>query len=185
MTGWLAQRFGRKRILMMAVFGFTCASFMCGLAPNLATLIVFRVIQGASGGTMQPLSQAIMLEAFPPEERGKAMAALGGLHRDCPDSGTGRWRMADRHIQLALDFLHQHTGRNPFVDHGQDVCLRSVLPAQKGAEHRLLGNRNAGGRDSGAADYSRQRSAGGLVLIAHDYHAGGNRGCAAPCIRPL
>ena len=75
MTGWLAQQFGRKRLLMMAVIGFTCASFMCGLAPNLATLIVFRVIQGASGGTMQPLSQAIMLEAFPPEERGKAMAA--------------------------------------------------------------------------------------------------------------
>jgi len=75
MTGWLARQFGRKRLLMMAVIGFTCASFMCGLAPNLATLIVFRVIQGASGGTMQPLSQAIMLEAFPPEERGKAMAA--------------------------------------------------------------------------------------------------------------
>ena len=64
MTGWLAQQFGRKRLLMMAIIGFTCASFMCGLAPNLATLIVFRVIQGASGGTMQPLSQAIMLEAF-------------------------------------------------------------------------------------------------------------------------
>jgi MFS transporter, DHA2 family, multidrug resistance protein len=75
MTGWLAQQFGRKRLLMMAVVGFTIASFMCGLAPNLATLIIFRVVQGACGGTMQPLSQAIMLEAFPPEERGKAMAA--------------------------------------------------------------------------------------------------------------
>ncbi len=75
MTGWLARQFGRKRLLLMAIIGFTCASFMCGLAPNLATLIIFRVIQGASGGTMQPMSQAIMLEAFPPEERGKAMAA--------------------------------------------------------------------------------------------------------------
>ncbi len=75
MTGWLARQFGRKRLLMMAIIGFTCASFMCGLAPNLATLIIFRVIQGAAGGTMQPMSQAIMLEAFPPEERGKAMAA--------------------------------------------------------------------------------------------------------------
>jgi DHA2 family multidrug resistance protein len=74
MTGWLARQFGRKRLLMMAVIGFTSASFMCGLAPNLATLIVFRIIQGAAGGTMQPLSQAIMLEAFPPEDRGKAMA---------------------------------------------------------------------------------------------------------------
>jgi len=74
MTGWLARQFGRKRLLLMAVVGFTSASFMCGLAPNLTTLIIFRVIQGASGGTMQPMSQAIMLEAFPPEDRGKAMA---------------------------------------------------------------------------------------------------------------
>jgi MFS transporter, DHA2 family, multidrug resistance protein len=74
MTGWLARQFGRKRLLLMAIAGFTCASFMCGLAPNLATLIIFRIIQGAFGGTMQPLSQSIMLEAFPPEDRGKAMA---------------------------------------------------------------------------------------------------------------
>ena len=74
MTGWLARQFGRKRLLLMAVVGFTSASFMCGLAPNLTALIIFRVIQGAAGGVMQPLSQAIMLEAFPPEERGKAMA---------------------------------------------------------------------------------------------------------------
>jgi DHA2 family multidrug resistance protein len=74
LTGWLARQFGRKRLLLTAVVGFTTASFMCGLAPNLTTLIIFRVIQGASGGTMQPLSQAIMLEAFPPEDRGKAMA---------------------------------------------------------------------------------------------------------------
>jgi MFS transporter, DHA2 family, multidrug resistance protein len=74
MTGWLARQFGRKRLLLTAIVGFTTASFMCGLAPNLASLIIFRIIQGAAGGTMQPLSQAIMLEAFPPEERGKAMA---------------------------------------------------------------------------------------------------------------
>src|SRR5213079_3501123 len=49
MTGWLAGRFGRKRLLMMSVTGFTCASFLCGLAPNLGSLILFRVIQGATG----------------------------------------------------------------------------------------------------------------------------------------
>jgi MFS transporter, DHA2 family, multidrug resistance protein len=74
MTGWLARQFGRKRLLLTAIISFTCASVMCGLAPNLTMLIIFRVIQGAAGGTMQPLSQAIMLESFPPEERGKAMA---------------------------------------------------------------------------------------------------------------
>jgi DHA2 family multidrug resistance protein len=74
MTGWLARQFGRKRLLLLAIVGFTGASFMCGLAPNMTTLIIWRVIQGASGGTMQPLSQAIMLEVFVPEDRGKAMA---------------------------------------------------------------------------------------------------------------
>jgi MFS transporter, DHA2 family, multidrug resistance protein len=79
MTGWLAGRFGRKRLLMMAVIGFTAASFACGLAPSLGALIIFRVIQGACGGGLQPLSQAILLESFPPQKRGQAMAfwALG------------------------------------------------------------------------------------------------------------
>src|SRR6266566_4494614 len=73
MTGWLASRFGRKRLLMLSMVGFTASSFLCGLAPTLATLILFRVIQGATGGALQPLSQAVLLEAFPPQDRGKAM----------------------------------------------------------------------------------------------------------------
>jgi len=79
MTGWLANYFGRKRLLMASVLGFTLASFACGFAPTLGFLIIFRVIQGATGGGLQPLSQAILLEVFPPAERGKAMAfwALG------------------------------------------------------------------------------------------------------------
>ncbi len=76
-TGWLANFFGRKRTLMAAVTGFTCASVLCGLAPSLPVLILFRVIQGATGGALQPLSQAVMLEAFPPQDRGKAMAFWG------------------------------------------------------------------------------------------------------------
>src|SRR5271165_615142 len=77
MTGWLASQFGRKRLLMLAVTGFTVASFFCGLAPNLASLIVFRCFQGAFGGALQPLSQAVLLEAFPPQDRGKAMGFWG------------------------------------------------------------------------------------------------------------
>jgi len=79
MTGWLAGRFGRKRLLLMAVTGFTTASFFCGLAPSLGLLIIFRIIQGACGGGLQPLSQAVLLESFPPQKRGQAMAfwALG------------------------------------------------------------------------------------------------------------
>src|SRR5437660_6103524 len=77
MTGWLASVFGRKRLLMASVGGFTVSSFLCGLAPNLPTLILFRILQGATGGAMQPLSQAVLLEAFPPEDRGKAMGFWG------------------------------------------------------------------------------------------------------------
>src|SRR5690242_10842788 len=77
MTGWLASRFGRKRLLMMSTAGFTIASFFCGAAPNLASLVICRIIQGATGGALQPLSQAVLLESFKPEERGRAMGFWG------------------------------------------------------------------------------------------------------------
>jgi len=76
-TGWLANFFGRKNLLMISVTGFTIASLLCGLAVNLPMLIVFRLLQGACGGSMQPLSQAVLLEAFPPQDRGKAMGFWG------------------------------------------------------------------------------------------------------------
>jgi DHA2 family multidrug resistance protein len=77
LTGWLATHFGRKRLLMTSVTGFTVASLLCGLAPNLSSLVFFRFVQGATGGAMQPLSQAVLLEAFPPHERGRAMGFWG------------------------------------------------------------------------------------------------------------
>jgi DHA2 family multidrug resistance protein len=77
LTGWLSNFFGRKRMLLMSVTGFTIASFLCGLAPSLPFLIVCRVIQGACGGGLQPISQAVLLESFRPEDRGKAMGFWG------------------------------------------------------------------------------------------------------------
>src|SRR5262245_8039020 len=77
MTGWLASYFGRKRLLMTSVVGFTCASFLCGLAPTLALLVTFRMVQGLTGGIRQPVSPAVMLEAYPPSQRGKAMGFWG------------------------------------------------------------------------------------------------------------
>ncbi len=76
-TGWLANYFGRKRLLLASVTGFTIASFLCGLAPSLWVLILFRCVQGACGGALQPISQAVLLEAFPPQDRGKAMGFWG------------------------------------------------------------------------------------------------------------
>ena len=77
MTGWLSNYFGRKRLLLFSVVGFTLASFLCGIAPTLMTLILFRLLQGICGGALAPLSQAVLLEAFPPESRGKAMGFWG------------------------------------------------------------------------------------------------------------
>jgi MFS transporter, DHA2 family, multidrug resistance protein len=77
LTGWLSGYFGRKRLLMLAVSGFTLSSFLCGIAPSLEFLVVLRLVQGLTGGVLQPMSQAIMLEAFPVEQRGKGMAFWG------------------------------------------------------------------------------------------------------------
>jgi MFS transporter, DHA2 family, multidrug resistance protein len=76
-TGWLANYLGRKRLLMTVVTGFTLSSVLCGLAPSLPALIFFRVLQGTTGGGLQPLSQAVLLEEYPDQERGKAMAYWG------------------------------------------------------------------------------------------------------------
>ncbi len=76
-SGWLANYFGRKRFLIACIALFTLASFLSGAAVSLGMLVVARIIQGAGGGALQPLSQAILLESFPPEKRGMAMAAFG------------------------------------------------------------------------------------------------------------
>ena len=73
MTAWLARMAGRKRLLVLAVAGFTIASALCGMAVSLPMLVACRIVQGMTGGVMQPLSQAVMLEAFPGRARGKAM----------------------------------------------------------------------------------------------------------------
>jgi MFS transporter, DHA2 family, multidrug resistance protein len=76
-TGWFSLRFGRKRFLITCIIIFTLASFLCGAATSLPMILISRAIQGAGGGALQPMSQAILLEAFPPEKRGQAMAAFG------------------------------------------------------------------------------------------------------------
>lgn len=78
-SNWLSLRFGRKRFLMFSIAVFTIASFLCGIAPTLPFILFPRCIQGAGGGALQPLSQAILIESFPPEKQGQALGlyALG------------------------------------------------------------------------------------------------------------
>jgi MFS transporter, DHA2 family, multidrug resistance protein len=74
MTGWLAGAFGRKRFFMACLAIFTASSLLCGFAPSLGFLLLFRVLQGAGGGGLQPMAQAILADTFPPEKRGLAFA---------------------------------------------------------------------------------------------------------------
>lgn len=76
-ANWFARRFGRKNFLLFCVIVFTVASFFCGAAPSLSIILLARVLQGAGGGALQPLSQSILLESFPPEKRSMSMAAYG------------------------------------------------------------------------------------------------------------
>ncbi|HVU44653.1 MAG TPA: DHA2 family efflux MFS transporter permease subunit [Terracidiphilus sp.] len=76
-SNWLGLRFGRKRFLLTCVALFIASSFLCGSAPSLSFLLIARVLQGVGGGALQPVSQAILLESFPPKKRGAAMAVFG------------------------------------------------------------------------------------------------------------
>ena len=76
-SGWLSARFGRKRFFLTCIACFSVASLLCGLAPDLAMLVVLRALQGAAGGGLQPTGQAILTDAFPPEQRGVATALYG------------------------------------------------------------------------------------------------------------
>jgi len=76
-SSWITRRIGRKRLLMLSILAFTGASVLCGISLNMPMLIVARILQGAGGGSMPPLTQSILLESFPPEKHGKAMAAFG------------------------------------------------------------------------------------------------------------
>jgi DHA2 family multidrug resistance protein len=76
-SGWLVGFLGRKRFFLICIVFFTASSFLCGIAPNLGLLLLFRVLQGAFGGGLQPMAQAILGDSFPAEKRGLAFALYG------------------------------------------------------------------------------------------------------------
>jgi DHA2 family multidrug resistance protein len=134
-SNWFSLKFGRKRFLMTCVAIFTVASFACGAAPTLAFILIARVVQGAGGGALQPLSQAILLESFPPAKRGAAMAVfafgvvvapvlgptLGGWLTD-----TYSWRYAF-YINIPIGILALFM-INRFV-HDPDYIRNAKVPA--------------------------------------------------------
>src|SRR3954447_7630666 len=76
-TGFLAGRFGRKRLFLVAVAGFTLASMLCGMAQSLPQIVLFRILQGMFGAALVPLSQSVLIDVYPKERQGSAMALFG------------------------------------------------------------------------------------------------------------
>ena len=113
MTGWLGNYFGRKRLFIWCVALFTLASALCGAAPNLPLLILARVFQGVGGGAMVPIAQAVLLESFPSNKRGTAMAIFTQGVVVAPIIGPTLGRLDYGQLLLALGFLHQPAGGHP------------------------------------------------------------------------
>ncbi len=110
-SGWIANRIGRKRFYMSCVALFTIFSFLCGLANSLTMLVIFRVIQGAAGGGLQPSERAILADTFPPEKRSMAFALYGMAVVVAPAIGPtiGGW-ITDSYTWRWIFFLNIPVG---------------------------------------------------------------------------
>jgi DHA2 family multidrug resistance protein len=110
-SGWLASLFGRKRFFIVCIFIFTAASALCGSATSLNMLLLFRVIQGAGGGGLQPMAQAILADTFPPEKRGVAFALYGITAIMAPTIGPtlGGW-ITDNYSWRWIFFINLPVG---------------------------------------------------------------------------
>jgi len=110
-SGWLAGLFGRKRFFIVCIFIFTVASVLCGSAASLNMLLLFRVIQGAGGGGLQPMAQAILADTFPPEKRGLAFALYGITAIMAPTIGPtlGGW-ITDNYSWRWIFFINLPVG---------------------------------------------------------------------------
>jgi MFS transporter, DHA2 family, multidrug resistance protein len=110
-TGWLAQVFGRKNFFMLCIAMFTLSSFFCAAAPSLGLLLLFRVLQGAFGGGLQPMAQAILADTFPPKQRGLAFALYGVTAVVGPAAGpiVGGW-LTDNYVWRWIFYINVPVG---------------------------------------------------------------------------
>jgi DHA2 family multidrug resistance protein len=110
-SGWFAGVFGRKRFFMICLMIFTVSSLLCGFAPSLGAIILFRVMQGAGGGGLQPMAQAILADSFPPQKRGLAFALYGITTIIAPTIGPtlGGW-ITDNYTWRWIFFINLPVG---------------------------------------------------------------------------
>jgi DHA2 family multidrug resistance protein len=110
-SGWIASVLGRKRFFMTCLVIFTLSSLLCGIAPSLGAIILFRVLQGAGGGGLQPMAQAILADSFPPRQRGLAFALYGITTVMAPTIGPtlGGW-ITDQYSWRWIFFINLPVG---------------------------------------------------------------------------
>jgi MFS transporter, DHA2 family, multidrug resistance protein len=110
-SGWFAGVLGRKRFFMLCLTIFTISSLLCGLAPSLGGIILFRVLQGAGGGGLQPIAQSILADTFPPQQRGLAFALYGITAIIAPTIGPtlGGW-ITDNYSWRWIFFINLPVG---------------------------------------------------------------------------
>lgn len=114
--GWASSLMGRRNFFVFCISVFTIASFLCGAAPTLPMLLIFRVIQGAGGGGMQPMAQAIMADSFEPQKRGQAFALYGLVAVLAPSIGPtlGGW-ITDNYTWRWIFFINIPVGILAFI----------------------------------------------------------------------
>ena len=157
-TGWLGRFFGRRRFLITCIGIFTVASALCGLANSLGMLILARILQGAGGGALQPISQAVMLETFPPARRGTAMSvyAMGVVVAPILGPTLGGW-LTDNYSWRWV--LHQPADRPSRHGDVLDLSGRPALFKEcKIGTHRLHRLWSAGPLDRMLTDHAGQGS---------------------------
>ena len=137
-SGWISTRLGRRNYFVMSIILFTVSSGLCGLATSLPQLVFFRVLQGLGGGGLQPSSQAILLDTFPPEKQGAAMTAyaIAGLMAPVFGPTVGGW-ITDNYSWRWIFYLNIPIGAI-----GAIACYRVAGDPQYLRELREAGKRN-------------------------------------------
>ena len=126
-VGWMAVRFGRKRLFIACLVGFTVTSMLCGAAQSLEQIVVFRLLQGMCGAALVPLSQATMLDIYPFERRAPGDGDLRHGRDARADPRADARRLSDRAVQLALGVLRQPAVRHP-RHHGLMLFMPKTAP---------------------------------------------------------
>ncbi len=166
-VGWIANRFGRKRIFILCSGGFTIASVLCGLAQDINQMVLFRLLQGVFGAALVPLSQAVMLDSYALHERAKAMSiwGMGVMMGPIMGPSLGAW-LTETYSWHWVFFVNLPFGFFTVLGlidlHGRD---------QKGSQPalRLVRLCRARGRHRLAADRARPRRTARLAGIQRDH----------------